>query len=148
MACAEAVGRSGGLFAEPEWTMEVGSEVAGAKGDKKRSRGTEDGDGDKDGIKLPKSTMKRIMKINSDVGAVSLDGVAGACHATELFLTYLAEQSGNKTQEAGRKIMKLEDINAAVEANPNFAFLKDCFGPPVDGAARETPAPVPDSETN
>lgn len=108
--------------------------VAGAS--KKRGRvGPSKPEEDKDGLKLPKSTMKRIMKINSDVGAVSLDGVTGACQATELFLGYLAEKSGEKTQEAGRKIMKLEDISAAIEDNPNLLFLKDAFGPPIVGAS-------------
>lgn len=122
----------------------------GVETGKKRSRGPaedENTDGtDKDGLKLPKSTMKRIMKINSEVGAVSLEAVVGTCHATELFLGYLAEQSGKKTHESGRKIMKLEDISAVIDENPNLLFLKDAFGPPVGGST-DTPAPAVDAET-
>ena len=71
--------------------------------------------------------------------------MVGTCHATELFLGYLAEQSGENTR-VGRKIMKLEDISAVIDENPNLLFLKDAFGPPVGGST-DTPAPATDAET-
>lgn len=114
---------------------------------KKRGRGGWNRtDEDKDGLRLPKSTIKRIMKINSDVGAVSLTGVTAACHATELFLGYLAEKSGNRTQEDGRKILKLEDISAAIEDHPNLHFLKDAFGPPIPTASATAASSSPQSD--
>ena len=82
-------------------------------------------------LKFPKSTIKRMMKINTEVNSVSYEGVAAACLAAELFLKYLAEESCKNTQAAGRKVIKLEDISAAVESNENLIFLKDAFGPIV-----------------
>jgi histone H3/H4 len=104
-----------------------GSDVGGKKRKKIESKEAEQ----PDGIRLPKTTMKRIMKINTDVGSVSLDGVAAVCVATEVFLKYLAEEASKKTEASGRILMKLEDVSAAIDSKANLCFLKDAFGPLV-----------------
>eukprot|EP01040_Poterioochromonas_malhamensis_P006394 gene6394-6889_t len=82
------------------------------------------------GLVLPKASVRRIMKINDEVGNISADAVVVATKAAELFLLQLVEASKAESALANRKIIKLEDVLLSVEKNQvKYEFLNDAFIP-------------------
>lgn len=84
---------------------------------------------ERDPDSLPKSSVKRLMKVNGDVGQIATDALVTTCRATELFIGFLVEESAKKMQESGRKTIKMEDIQSVIDSHENLVFLKDAFGP-------------------
>lgn len=97
---------------------------------------------------LPKASVRRIMKLNEEVGNISNDAALATCMATEVFLSRLIESSQKYSQSHKRKTIKVDDIIEAIDKNPKeYAFLQGAFGN-LDGSGdneaskSETPGPV------
>lgn len=79
---------------------------------------------------LPKASIRRIMKLNDEVGNISADAVIMTTKAAELFLGQFLEAAKNEAALSNRKMIKLDDILMAVEKNQvKYEFLNDAFIP-------------------
>mmetsp|Transcript_366 Transcript_366/g.667 ORF Transcript_366/g.667 Transcript_366/m.667 type:complete len:89 (+) Transcript_366:35-301(+) len=84
-----------------------------------------------DKLLLPRSSVKRIMKLNEEVKVVSNETVMTTAKATELFVGGLALKAHEIATSRGRKTIKMEDIITAIQNNPRqMEFLDTCFQNP------------------
>ena len=75
-------------------------------------------------LKIPKNAVKRIMKLDPEVGAVSAEAVIAVAKATEIFLEKFATDSYNIAVDKNRKTVRYEDIADARTADSTLEFLE------------------------
>lgn len=78
----------------------------------------------KSATRLPISKIKKIMKFDPDVTMANQDAVFLVAKATEMFIEGLVKHAGNCTTRGKRKTVQKRDIEFAVDAVNNFAFLE------------------------
>lgn len=79
-------------------------------------------------LEIPKASVKRIMKLNDEVAAMSPEAVVATAKATELFLALMVQQSQEVATASNRKTIKVDDILAAIDHNQHkFEFLNEAF---------------------
>ena len=79
-------------------------------------------------LAIPKSCIKKIMKISDAVQLIQNEAVVSVAKVTEEFLAKLITQSYDQAKRLGRKTIKFEDIKAVVEKNSiQLGFLDEVF---------------------
>lgn len=92
---------------------------------------------------FPTGRVKKIMKIDKDIGKVNSEALFLVSCATELFLKLLAEKSAEVAAEKKRKTVKLEHIRMAVKRHrPINDFLLDSLPLPSQ------PSDAPEKDEN
>ncbi|KAL6107900.1 pole4 [Pungitius sinensis] len=74
--------------------------------------------------KLPLSRIKALMKTDPDVSLASQESVFIIAKATELFVEMIARDSLVYAQQGKRKTLQRKDLDNAIEAIDEFAFLE------------------------
>ncbi|KAK4291709.1 hypothetical protein Pmani_035477 [Petrolisthes manimaculis] len=86
--------------------------------------GGEGGDEERgNGLRLPISRVKKIMKADPDLNLTSQDAVYVLTKATELFVESLVQEAYQFTCQARKKTMSRRDIDNCIEAIEALAFL-------------------------
>ncbi|XP_075061048.1 DNA polymerase epsilon subunit 4 isoform X2 [Mixophyes fleayi] len=75
-------------------------------------------------VKLPMSRVKALMKSDPDVSLASQESVFIICKATELFIETIAKDAYIYAQRGKRKTLQRKDLDNAVDAIDEFAFLE------------------------
>mmetsp|Transcript_10850 Transcript_10850/g.18493 ORF Transcript_10850/g.18493 Transcript_10850/m.18493 type:complete len:134 (+) Transcript_10850:3-404(+) len=113
--------------------MAEGSKSAPAKGVvKTESAGAGGGDAEED-RKRPRpaslldgeeiiraGTIRRIMKVPSEVKMTGSEAVHLVCKATELFVSEIVDRSVARAAEDGRKVVRYSDVADCVKDSPNL----------------------------
>ncbi|KAG6598611.1 Dr1-associated corepressor, partial [Cucurbita argyrosperma subsp. argyrosperma] len=90
---------------------------------------------------FPMGRIKKIMKLDKDIGKVNSEALFLVSCATELFLELLAEKSSEVAAEKKRKTVKLEHIRIAVKRHQSISdFLLDSL--PLPSQPSDAPAKV------
>mmetsp|Transcript_33040 Transcript_33040/g.43492 ORF Transcript_33040/g.43492 Transcript_33040/m.43492 type:complete len:128 (+) Transcript_33040:62-445(+) len=84
------------------------------------------------GLALPKSSVRRIMKLDDEIKSVNKEGIILAERAAVLFLEKFAQEAYSKAQTRGAKMIRYEDVADARVADPNLLFLEGVI-PSVPG---------------
>ena len=88
---------------------------------------------------FPMGRIKKIMKLDKDIGKVNSEALFLVSCATELFLELLAEKSSEVAAEKKRKTVKLEHIRSAVKRHQSISdFLLDSL--PLPSQPSDAPA--------
>jgi len=76
---------------------------------------------------IPKSRVKKLMKSDPEVKLISQDALVLATASVEMFIGYLAEETGKQTLSDGRKVVQFKDLVNAVQLHrwDNLDFLDD-----------------------
>uniref|UniRef100_A0A4W5Q5Z7 DNA polymerase epsilon subunit 4 n=1 Tax=Hucho hucho TaxID=62062 RepID=A0A4W5Q5Z7_9TELE len=74
--------------------------------------------------KLPLSRIKALMKADSDVSLASQESVFIIAKATELFVEMIAKDALVYAQQGKRKTLQRKDLDNAIDAIDEFAFLE------------------------
>ncbi|KAK7119761.1 hypothetical protein R3I94_021559 [Phoxinus phoxinus] len=74
--------------------------------------------------KLPLSRIKTLMKADPDVSLASQESVFIIAKATELFVEMIAKDALVYAQQGKRKTLQRKDLDNAIEAIDEFAFLE------------------------
>ncbi|XP_070977422.1 DNA polymerase epsilon subunit 4 [Oncorhynchus clarkii lewisi] len=74
--------------------------------------------------KLPLSRIKALMKADPDVSLASHESVFIIAKATELFVEMIAKDALVYAQQGKRKTLQRKDLDNAIEAIDEFAFLE------------------------
>ncbi|MBN3309718.1 DPOE4 polymerase, partial [Amia calva] len=74
--------------------------------------------------KLPLSRIKTLMKADPDVTLASQESVFIIAKATELFVEMIAKDALVYAQQGKRKTLQRKDLDNAIEAIDEFAFLE------------------------
>ncbi|XP_064808323.1 DNA polymerase epsilon subunit 4 [Oncorhynchus masou masou] len=74
--------------------------------------------------KLPLSRIKALMKADPDVSLASQESVFIIAKATELFVEMIAKDALVYAQQGKRKTLQRKDLDNAIEAIDEFAFLE------------------------
>ncbi|KAG5850805.1 DNA polymerase epsilon subunit 4 [Anguilla rostrata] len=74
--------------------------------------------------KLPLSRIKALMKADPDVSLASQESVFIIAKATELFVEMIAKDALIYAQQGKRKTLQRKDLDNAIEAIDEFAFLE------------------------
>ncbi|XP_029285826.1 DNA polymerase epsilon subunit 4 [Cottoperca gobio] len=74
--------------------------------------------------KLPLARIKALIKTDPDVSLASQESVFIIAKATELFVEMIARDSLVYTQQGKRKTLQRKDLDNAIEAIDEFAFLE------------------------
>ncbi|KAF3834717.1 hypothetical protein F7725_027275 [Dissostichus mawsoni] len=74
--------------------------------------------------KLPLARIKALMKTDPDVSLASQESVFIIAKATELFVEMIAKDSLVYAQQGKRKTLQRKDLDNAIEAIDEFAFLE------------------------
>ncbi|XP_068599872.1 DNA polymerase epsilon subunit 4 [Brachionichthys hirsutus] len=74
--------------------------------------------------KLPLTRIKALMKTDPDVSLASQESVFIIAKATELFVEMIAKDALVYTQQGKRKTLQRKDLDNAIEAIDEFAFLE------------------------
>ncbi|XP_026861216.1 DNA polymerase epsilon subunit 4 [Electrophorus electricus] len=74
--------------------------------------------------KLPLSRIKALMKADPDVSLASQESVFIIAKATELFVEMIAKDALGYAQQGKRKTLQRKDLDNAIEAIDEFAFLE------------------------
>ncbi|KAG7453791.1 DNA polymerase epsilon subunit 4 [Solea senegalensis] len=74
--------------------------------------------------KLPLSRIKTLMKTDPDVSLASQESVFIIAKATELFVEMIAKDALVYAQQGKRKTLQRKDLDNAIEAIDEFAFLE------------------------
>jgi len=73
---------------------------------------------------LPFRAIKRVMKIDTDVGTVQNEAAILVTYASELFLKKFAQESHAFARKKGRNTIRYEDVAEARVGNDPYAFLQ------------------------
>ncbi|CAK9313181.1 unnamed protein product [Citrullus colocynthis] len=88
---------------------------------------------------FPTGRVKKIMKLDKDIGKVNSEALFLVSCATELFLKLLAEKSAEVAAEKKRKTVKLEHIRIAAKRHRSISdFLLDSL--PLPSQRSDAPA--------
>ncbi|XP_041647749.1 DNA polymerase epsilon subunit 4 [Cheilinus undulatus] len=74
--------------------------------------------------KLPLARIKALMKTDPDVSLASQESVFIIAKATELFVEMIAKDAMVYAQQGKRKTLQRKDLDNAIEAIDEFAFLE------------------------
>ncbi|XP_074524552.1 DNA polymerase epsilon subunit 4 [Halichoeres trimaculatus] len=74
--------------------------------------------------KLPLARIKALMKTDPDVSLASQESVFIIAKATELFVEMIAKDAMVYVQQGKRKTLQRKDLDNAIEAIDEFAFLE------------------------
>ncbi|XP_030584277.1 DNA polymerase epsilon subunit 4 [Archocentrus centrarchus] len=74
--------------------------------------------------KLPLARIKALMKTDPDVALASQESVFIIAKATELFVEMIAKDALVYAQQGKRKTLQRKDLDNAIEAIDEFAFLE------------------------
>ncbi|XP_069596526.1 DNA polymerase epsilon subunit 4 [Ranitomeya imitator] len=74
--------------------------------------------------KLPMSRIKSLMKSDPDVSLASQEAVFAISKATELFIEAIAKDAFVYAQRGKRKTLQRKDLDNAIDAFDEFAFLE------------------------
>nr|XP_057929794.1 DNA polymerase epsilon subunit 4 isoform X2 [Doryrhamphus excisus] len=74
--------------------------------------------------KLPLARIKALMKTDPDVSLASQESVFIIAKATELFVEMIAKDALVYAQQGKRKTLQRKDLDNAIEAVDEFAFLE------------------------
>ncbi|XP_041085043.1 DNA polymerase epsilon subunit 4-like [Polyodon spathula] len=74
--------------------------------------------------KLPLARIKTLMKADPDVTLASQDSVFAIAKATELFVEMIAKDALVYAQQGKRKTLQRKDLDNAIDAIDEFAFLE------------------------
>ncbi|MCJ8737852.1 hypothetical protein PDJAM_G00028880 [Pangasius djambal] len=74
--------------------------------------------------RLPLSRIKALMKADPDVSLASQESVFIIAKATELFVEMIAKDALVYAQQGKRKTLQRKDLDNAIEAADEFAFLE------------------------
>ncbi|KAI5101902.1 DNA polymerase epsilon subunit 4 isoform X1 [Silurus meridionalis] len=74
--------------------------------------------------KLPLSRIKALMKADPDLSLASQESVFIIAKATELFVEMIAKDALVYAQQGKRKTLQRKDLDNAIEAADEFAFLE------------------------
>ncbi|KAL1023088.1 hypothetical protein UPYG_G00036270 [Umbra pygmaea] len=74
--------------------------------------------------KLPLSRIRALMKADPDVSLASQESVFIIAKATELFVEMIAKDALVYAQQGKRKTLQRKDLDNAIEAIDEFAFLE------------------------
>ncbi|KAM7409953.1 hypothetical protein PAMA_001439 [Pampus argenteus] len=74
--------------------------------------------------KLPLARIKALMKTDPDVSLASQESVFIIAKATELFVEMIAKDALVYAQQGKRKTLQRKDLDNAIEAIDEFAFLE------------------------
>ncbi|KAK0142776.1 DNA polymerase epsilon subunit 4 [Merluccius polli] len=77
--------------------------------------------------KLPLARIKALMKADPDVSLASQESVFIIAKATELFVEMIAKDALVYAQQGKRKTLQRKDLDNAIEAIDEFAFLEGKF---------------------
>ncbi|KAL8177554.1 UNVERIFIED_CONTAM: hypothetical protein K2H54_012128 [Gekko kuhli] len=75
--------------------------------------------------RLPLSRVKALVKADPDVTLASQEAVFILARATELFVETIAKDAYIYAQQGKRKTLQRKDLDNAIEAIDEFAFLED-----------------------
>ena len=73
---------------------------------------------------FPLSRVKTIMKLDPEVTLASQEAVSLLAMATRLFVAGLARDAARVTAQHKKKTLQRRDLDAAVDADPAYAFLE------------------------
>nr|XP_060640739.1 DNA polymerase epsilon subunit 4 [Anolis sagrei ordinatus] len=74
--------------------------------------------------RLPLSRVKALVKADPDVSLASQEAVFILARATELFVETIAKDAFIFAQQGKRKTLQRKDLDNAIEAVDEFAFLE------------------------
>ncbi|XP_076009344.1 DNA polymerase epsilon subunit 4 [Genypterus blacodes] len=74
--------------------------------------------------RLPLARIKALMKTDPDVSLASQESVFIIAKATELFVEMIAKDAMVYAQQGKRKTLQRKDLDNAIEAIDEFAFLE------------------------
>jgi histone H3/H4 len=74
-------------------------------------------------LTLPYRAVRRIMKLDKEIGTVQVEAAIVATKAAELFVQKLAKESHKHAKDRGRSGIKYEDLAETRAMNDNLAFL-------------------------
>ncbi|XP_075469154.1 DNA polymerase epsilon subunit 4 [Ascaphus truei] len=74
--------------------------------------------------KLPLARVKALMKADPDVSLASQESVFIIAKATELFIETIAKDAYIYSQQGKRKTLQRKDLDNAIDAIDEFAFLE------------------------
>ena len=77
-----------------------------------------------DSLAIPKSSIRRIMKLDDEVKSVQQEAVWLIGKATEIFLENLSKQSYEQSIKRGGRMIRYEDVADARTADANLSFLE------------------------
>jgi histone H3/H4 len=72
---------------------------------------------------IPFRAVKRIMKVDKDIGTVQNEAAMVATYAAELFIEKLVKESDSKAKKKGRNTVKYEDLGEVRASHSNLSFL-------------------------
>jgi len=72
---------------------------------------------------IPFRAVKRIMKVDKDIGTVQNEAAMVATYAAELFLEKLVKESDAKAKKKGRNTVKYEDLGEVRASHSKLSFL-------------------------
>ncbi|XP_072213581.1 DNA polymerase epsilon subunit 4 [Excalfactoria chinensis] len=76
------------------------------------------------GARLPLSRVKALVKADPDVSLASQEAVFVLARAAELFVESIAKDAFVFAQQGKRKTLQRKDLDNAIEAVDEFAFLE------------------------
>ncbi|XP_044276985.1 DNA polymerase epsilon subunit 4 isoform X3 [Varanus komodoensis] len=74
--------------------------------------------------RLPLSRIKALVKADPDVSLASQEAVFAIARAAELFVETLARDAFAYSQQGKRKTLQRKDLDNAIDATDEFAFLE------------------------
>uniref|UniRef100_A0A8D0KL70 DNA polymerase epsilon subunit 4 n=1 Tax=Salvator merianae TaxID=96440 RepID=A0A8D0KL70_SALMN len=74
--------------------------------------------------RLPLARVKSLVKADPDVNLASQEAVFILARATELFVEMIAKDAYTFAQQGKRKTLQRKDLDNAIEAADEFAFLE------------------------
>ncbi|KAJ8961045.1 hypothetical protein NQ314_005974 [Rhamnusium bicolor] len=74
-------------------------------------------------VRLPLARVKAMMKKDPTCALISQDAVFLVTKATEMFIEYLAKESGKHLGASKRKTVMKRDIDCAIESSSHLCFL-------------------------
>jgi histone H3/H4 len=72
---------------------------------------------------IPFRAVKRIMKIDKDIGTVQNEAAMVATFAVELFVEKMVKESNANARKRGRNTVKYEDLGEVRASHSNLSFL-------------------------
>ncbi|XP_050310702.1 DNA polymerase epsilon subunit 4 [Anthonomus grandis grandis] len=74
-------------------------------------------------LKLQFARIKNMMKMDPDVELVQYDAVFLVAKATEMFIEYLAKETGKQLDVTKKKTITKHDVEVVIETLPQLCFL-------------------------
>ncbi|XP_062412239.1 DNA polymerase epsilon subunit 4 [Sardina pilchardus] len=103
----------------------IEDEPRGTDGDEENSQQTGASNAPQSRLaKLPLARIKALMKADPDVTLASQESVFIIAKATELFVEMIAKDALVYAQQGKRKTLQRKDLDNAIEAIDEFAFLE------------------------